>query len=86
MSSPFSNCFTVGWRQGRAFEYLERERQAVLAAPAPRNPPELLAPIRCEVRRPFYLNGTATQVGAVVTLQRHDALSLEALHKVKILP
>jgi hypothetical protein len=54
-------------------------------APNPKNDPALLRPTRCRVLRPFWLHGRAVEPGAVVELQRHDALSLQAIHRVAIL-
>lgn len=54
-------------------------------APAPRNDPKLLALVAVRCKRPFWLKGKPVAVGAVVQLQRHDALSLQAIGKVEIL-
>jgi hypothetical protein len=44
-----------------------------------------LQPTRCLVLRPFYVGGRRVKVDAEVTLPKHDALSMRALGKVKIL-
>lgn len=66
-------------------EDADRERLAILNKPPAPNPPERLAPTRCRVLKAFYVGGKVAEVGAVVTLQRHDAESLAAIRKVEIL-
>jgi hypothetical protein len=78
--------FQMGFRQGRAFEQTERERvQYLNSAPVPKNAPALMVPTRCEVLRAFCVRGERMEPGAEVTLERHTALSLAAIGKVRVL-
>jgi len=69
----------------RTFENEERARIALLNKPPAPNPPELLALVRCEARRPFFLAGKEVKVGEMVKLPRHDAQSLAALGRVRVI-
>ena len=60
-------------------------RMGVNLAPTPKNDPKQLAPVKCLVRRPFYVAGEEVRIGEQIQLPRHDAVSLQALGKVKIL-
>jgi hypothetical protein len=86
-AESFGAGFSTGWHHGRGFEQLEREREALLRQPIPRdlNPPELTKLVGCRVLRPFFVGGVARQAGETVELQRHDALSMEAIGKLEIL-
>ena len=53
--------------------------------PAPRNDPKLFERVRCRVLKPFSVGGRRVEPDEVVDLQRHDALSMTALHRVEIL-
>jgi hypothetical protein len=74
------------WHEEQRDAY-EREqlRLAYLRGPLPKNPPELLAPTKCKVLRPFCVGGKRVEIGEIVTLTRADAKSLETLRKVEIL-
>lgn len=66
----------------------ERDRlhQAYLHGPLPKNPPHLTELVKVRVRKPFGLaSGEVAEAGAIVELQRHDALSMQALGRVEIL-
>jgi hypothetical protein len=73
------------WEAQRTLQDEARARTEFLNRPPARNPPELLKATRCKVLRSFYLKGCPVDVGATVELERHDALSLQALGKVEIL-
>ena len=60
-------------------------RFGVNLAPTPKNDPKLLAPVKCLVRRPFWVAGQLVAIGSEIKLARHDAQSLAAIGKVKIL-
>ena len=81
----FDTGFRYGYLHGRGHEQLESERIAALMnhRPAP-NPPELIAPTKCKVLRPFFVGGKQTEIDAEITLQRFDAISLAALGKVEL--
>ena len=83
MSSAFSNGFTVGWQHRVAHDELARELLRPIH-PAT-NPPELLRPTPVRCLRPFWLAGRAVARDEIVTLQRHDAVSLAAIGNVEIL-
>jgi hypothetical protein len=51
----------------------------------PRNDPQLLEPVRCRVLRTFYAGGRVVERDAVIELPRHDAVSLQAIGKVRLL-
>ncbi len=70
----------------RTLDDEQRERTAYLNKPFSGNPPELTAPTRCRVLRPFYVGGERVEVGTIVTLARHDAISLGAIGKVVLVP
>lgn len=77
----------TAWRAEQQQAY-EREQlyAAYVRGPLPKNPPELLTPTRCRVLRAFFIAADkVAEVGAIVTLQRHDATSLAAIGKVEIL-
>lgn len=63
----------------------ERERVAVLNGPAPKDRPELMALVRCEVLRAFCVNGRRVEPGAVVELPRYEAKSMQAIGRVRLL-
>lgn len=69
----------------RQADEAERERVAVLNGPPPKNDPALLTPVRVRVVRPFCILGERKDVGEIVTLQRHDALSMAAIGRCEIL-
>jgi len=77
--------FQLGHWQGRAFEHIERERTAQLNAPPPRNDPRLMERVSCKVLTPFYVAGRVVEKGETVELVRHDAESMAALGRVKLL-
>lgn len=54
-------------------------------APTPRNDPKLLELVRCRVLRAFCVAGKRVEVDQVVELPQHDARSLAAIGKLKIL-
>jgi hypothetical protein len=81
----FNLGFMRGWHQHQAFDQLERERFAELSKPFPGNPPELLAPTRVKVLRPFCVGGKPLAIGTTTTLPRADADSLVAIGKVQLL-
>ena len=73
------------WSPRQIVDDSERARLAELnKRPAP-NPPALLAPVRIRVLKSFYACGRRLEVNEIVELQRHDALSMRALGKVKLL-
>lgn len=78
--------FRIGFQHGRGHEQLERERNAQLMnyRPAP-TPPELIAPTKCKVLRPFFIGGKRAEVGETVTLPASDATSLSAIGRCAIL-
>lgn len=71
------------WSVKRAADEAERARIAELNGPIPKNDAALLAPVRVKVLRSFRVNGEPQEVGAVVTLARHDADSLVALGRAE---
>jgi len=78
--------FRMGWMQRGAHDEMERERQAVLSKPPAPNPPELLAPVKVRVLKPFGLGADRiAQLGEIVELPRHDAQSLAAIGRVELL-
>lgn len=79
--------FTEGWLHGRGHEQLEHERIAELSRPLPHslNAPELLRATKVRVLRPFCVAGKSLDIGTTVELQAHDARSLAAIGKCKIL-
>jgi hypothetical protein len=85
--SSFNNGFGIGFLHGRAHEQIERERVAELQRPIPKNinPPELLAPTKVRVLRPFYVAGKVAGVGSVVCIDSFTARSLAAIGKCEVL-
>jgi hypothetical protein len=73
------------WQIHQAAEAYERDRAAFLNSAPPRNDPALLAPTRVRVLKPFRLKGEPVAVGQIVTLERHDALSLQALGRCELM-
>ena len=49
------------------------------------NDPKLLKRVRCRVLTPFYVGGKVVEEGATIELARHDAESMAALKRVKLL-
>jgi len=74
------------WRyeQEEAWER-EQLRLAYMRGPVPKNDPRLLERVRCRVLIPFYVSGKVVEEGQTVELQRHDAESMAALKRVRIL-
>jgi len=72
------------WQTMKTADEAEREKLRVLLAPPAANPPELLQLVRCKILRPVMIGGKPAEVGSVVELQRHDAMSLSALKKIQI--
>jgi hypothetical protein len=62
----------------------ERDRLAELRRPPASNDARLLKPTRCNVLKLFYVGGQPVQIGATVSLEYHDAVSLQAQGKVLI--
>ena len=61
----------------------ERLRQAYERGPALRNDPRLLERVRCRVLKRFGIGGGEVgEPGEIITLARHDALSMAALGRV----
>ena len=60
-------------------------RMGLNLAPTPKNDPKLLAAVKVLVRRPFYVGGQEVRIGEEIKLQRHDAISMQALGRVQIL-
>jgi hypothetical protein len=83
--TAFNTGFRVGFFHGQGSEQLARERRAELHKPFAGNPPDLLAPVRCRVLKAFYAGGRAVQPGEEITLAKHDAGSMAALHRVEII-
>ncbi|HEX7044491.1 MAG TPA: hypothetical protein VF203_07740 [Burkholderiales bacterium] len=79
----FQNRFT-NWLTHQATEAAERDRVAFLNTAQPRNDARLLAPTRVRVLRPFMVNGAPVKVNEIVTLERHEALSLRALGRCEL--
>lgn len=82
--SVFDTGFRQGWQQREAFDEAERARLAELNKPFRGNPPELMAPVRCRVLRPFCVAGQRVEIGAYVDLPKYDADSLRATGRVEI--
>jgi hypothetical protein len=61
------------------------EVESVMRAPVPKNDPRLRELVRVRVRRPFRVKGAVVAVGDVVELERHDAESLAAAGRVRLL-
>jgi hypothetical protein len=74
------------WRQEQQDAY-EREqlRAAYLRGPMPKNPPELIAPTKVRVLKPFHVGGEPAKVGQIVVLPRADAESMAALRKAELI-
>ena len=81
-----SESFGHGFAHGRGHEQIDRERLAFLSKPPAPPPPELIAPTRCRVLRPFFFAGNRVEVGELVVLPKHDAHSLAAIRKVELAP
>jgi hypothetical protein len=78
--------FRYGFQHGRAYEQSDRERIAELNAPPARNDPTLFEKVRARVLRPFYIGGgKVAQEGDTLELERHDAESMAAIKRVKLL-
>jgi hypothetical protein len=83
--SSFNDGFSCGWRQGHAYSALEAEHRAILHQPPAKNPPELLAPVRVRVLKPFGIGaGRVAEPGTMIDLPRHDAESMAALRRVEL--
>jgi hypothetical protein len=75
------------WREEQ-FEARERERlhQAYLRGPMPRNPPELMAPVKVRVLKAFGIGGgKVAEPGTEIELPKFDAVSMAALRRVELL-
>ncbi|MBI5315040.1 MAG: hypothetical protein HZB34_03630 [Nitrospirae bacterium] len=72
------------WARGQ-LEERERNRRAELSRPPSPNDARLLRPTLVRVLKGFCVQGKLVELGATITLQRHDAESLAALGKVELL-
>lgn len=73
------------WQIQQSFVAEERARVAELRQPFKGNAPELLVEIEVTVLKPFFVRGLRVEVGDVVRLPRHDAISLIASGKATLL-
>jgi len=74
------------WREEQRDAY-EREQlhAAYVRGPLPKNPPDLIAPTKCRVLRPFSIAGERVEIDQTVTLPFHDAESMRFLGKLEFL-
>lgn len=84
MREPFQTRFR-NWARAQDAIDRERERVAFLNQPPPANPAHLLTPTRCRVKKSFYVRGTCILPSSIITLDRHDAISLAASGRVELL-
>jgi hypothetical protein len=69
----------------RQIDDAEAARRAILNAKPSPGDQRLFTPTQCKVLKSFCVAGKPVQVGSVVTLEYHDAVSLQALNKVELL-
>ena len=75
------------WRVARDGLEAERQRLAFLnSSRLPQNPAHLLEPVRVRVLRPFGLGfGKRAEPGKVIQVERHLAVSMQAINKCELL-